>query len=135
MDLVPVDNIVQQLNELSNEWAEAELHGDTAFLQQTLADSFTGISPLGALLTKEEWIDNYQSGELHNDTFHWERVSTRVYGDTAILIGHEIQKGKFQEQEIQGQFRVRLIFVRQEASWRLAEHHLTGVNQRNFMDL
>ena len=49
---------------LADEWIAAELRGDTAYLERTLADDFVAVGPLGFLLTKQEWIGRHRSGNM-----------------------------------------------------------------------
>lgn len=47
-------------------WATAELRGNTALLEQLLADDFVGVGPLGFLLTKQQWLARHQRGEMQH---------------------------------------------------------------------
>ena len=56
--------VFEDLNQLGQEWAEAELRGNTSFLGEMLTDEFVGIGPRGFMLSKEEWIARHTSGDL-----------------------------------------------------------------------
>ena len=116
-----------QLTALGQEWAAAEERGDTAFLDRTLTDDFIGIGPRGFMLTKEQWLARYQSGDLRQDSFIWDDVQVRVYGDSAVATGRQTQQGAFQGHDIAGQFRVTQVFVQQDERWLLAAMHLSPI--------
>jgi ketosteroid isomerase-like protein len=118
-----------QLQELGQEWAAAELRGDTTFLGRTLTDDFVGVGPRGFLLTKEQWLARYASGDLRFDSFTFDEVQTRVYGDAAVLIGRQSQTGTHRGQDVKAQLRATLIFVKQDGSWRLAGVHLSPIGE------
>ena len=118
----------QEMVRLADTWATAELRGDTAFLENLLADDFIGIGPLGFLLTRQEWLARHQSGDLKYESFSLDEVKVRVYNDTAILIGHQVQKAIYRGNSIPGQFRITLVFV-QQGQWRLANLQLSSIGQ------
>ncbi|MGI8857712.1 MAG: nuclear transport factor 2 family protein [Thermomicrobiales bacterium] len=115
------------LKELGQEWAGAELRGDTATLDHMLADDFVGIGPRGFMLTKEQWLARYQSGDLRQHAFTWDEVAVRMYGDAAVATGRQTQQGTFQGHDIAGQFRVTQVFVRQGGRWLLAALQLSPI--------
>ena len=117
----------EQLTALGQEWAAAEQRGDTDFLNRVLTDDFVGIGPRGFMLTKEQWLARYQSGDLRKDSFTWDDVRLRIYGDAAVATGRQTQQGAFQGHDIAGQFRVTQVFVRQGGRWLLAALHLSPI--------
>ncbi len=123
------EHVEQEVVRLAAAWATAELHGDTAFLESTLADDFVGIGPLGFMLTKQEWLARHQSADLKYASFSLDEIKVRVYNDAAILIGRQVQNGTYRGNSIQGQFRTTLVFVQQQGQWRLAGLHLSPIGQ------
>jgi len=81
----------------------AELRGDTAFLEYTLADGFAGIGPRGFMLTGEQWLARYESGDLKHESFLLDDVQVRTYEDAAVMTGHETIKGKYKDHGVEGQ--------------------------------
>ena len=121
------EQVVAQLVEEA--WATAELRGDAAFLESTLADDFVGIGPLGFMLTKQEWIGQHQSGDLKYELLTLDEMNVRVYHDTALVIARQVQQGAYRGNTINAQFRTTLVFVNQQGQWRLANLQLSAIGQ------
>lgn len=115
-----------QLTRLGQEWAAAEQRGDVAFLEQMLTDDFIGVGPRGFLLTKEQWLARYRSGDLRHDSFVLDEVAMRLYGEMTVVTGRQTQRTQYQGHDASGQFRVTMVFVRQAGRWLLAGMHLSG---------
>jgi hypothetical protein len=118
----------QEVMRLADAWGTAELRGDTAFLENLLADDFVGVGPLGFLLSKQEWLERHRSGDLKNEALDLEEVRVRVYNGAAILVGRQTQKASYRGNSIPGQFRITLVFV-QQGQWKLANLQLSAIGQ------
>jgi ketosteroid isomerase-like protein len=120
-----------QLEKLGEEWAAAELRGDTAALERVLADDFVAVGPLGFMLDKEQWLSRHDSGNLTYESFEWDEVSVRVHGNAAVMIGRETARGRYEDgdvrREIDDQFRVTLVFVEEQGRWLLLGLHLSPI--------
>jgi ketosteroid isomerase-like protein len=123
------EQIEQEVRRLADTWAMAELSGDTAFLERTLADDFIGIGPLGFMLTKQEWLARHRSGDLKYESFTLDEFKVRVYNDAAVLTGRQVQNAAYRGNPIQGQFRTTVVFVQQQGQWRLASLQLSTIGQ------
>ncbi len=121
----------QQLEMLCEEWAAAELRGDTAHLERTLADDFVGVGPRGFTLSKEQWLERHESGKLRYESFRLDEVQVRPYGDAAVTVCRQSAEGVYEDEkgrfDIKEQFRVTLVFVRQRGSWLLAGLQLSPI--------
>jgi ketosteroid isomerase-like protein len=102
------------------EWAAAERASDAAALEQILAPQFVGVGPFGFLLTREQWLARYRSGDLQTTALSLDETSVRLFGETAILIGRQTSTAAYRGQPTGGQFRTTLIFVSQGDTWLLA---------------
>lgn len=119
----------QEVAQLADTWATAELQGDTAFLEQLLADDFVGVGPLGFLLTKQQWLARYQSGDMKYSAHTLDEVRVRAYNEAAIVIGRLTQQATYRGNPMHAQMRTTLVFVHQHGQWQLASLHFCNIGQ------
>ena len=126
-----IEKLAQLIEKLAQDWAAAELRGDTAFLGHALAEDFVGVGPRGFTLTKGQWLERHGSGKLKYEAFGLDEVGVRLYGDAAVMVCRQIAEGVFEDEngryDIHEQFRATLIFVRQEDRWLLAGLQLSPI--------
>ncbi|HUY45956.1 MAG TPA: nuclear transport factor 2 family protein [Streptosporangiaceae bacterium] len=114
-----------EILDLGQQWAKAELLGDTEALADLLADDFVGVGPRGFLLNKQAWLARYSSGTLRHEQFTWRDVDVRGYGDTAVAVGTEESRGSYGDRPITGQLRGTHLLVRDGGRWKIAGMHLS----------
>ena len=121
----------EELSGLVNDWAAAELGGDTASLKEILADDFVAVGPRGFVLTGEQWIARHDAGSLEYRSFGLDEAEVRTYGDAAIVVCRQTAAGVYADEngryDIDERFRATLVFVRQEENWRLAGLQLSPI--------
>ena len=122
---------VGQLERLGEEWAAAELHGDTSTLGRLLAEDFVAVGPRGFALSKVQWLSRHDSGSLTYTVFEWDEVSVRVHGNAAVMVGRQTADAVYTDgevrHEIQDHFRTTLIFVEEQGHWLLLGVHLSPI--------
>jgi ketosteroid isomerase-like protein len=124
--------VTQNPIELIEKWARAELDGDAEALRELLADDFVGVGPVGFTLTKERWLQRFQSGGLKYTSYTVEDLQPRVYGDAAVVVGVMKQEGTLEGRPVPGTFRATYILVRQDGAWRAAGWHISPIGQLGF---
>lgn len=115
------------LENLIEDWAAAELRGDTTLLGSILADDFIGIGPRGFVLTKEEWLERHEIGKLRYEDFGLDETRVRRYGEAAVVTGRQSAEGKYEDYELRDQFRTTMVLVKQQGRWLLASLHLSPI--------
>ena len=121
-----MDNRSRQVEEFVGEWAAAEQRGDAAFLEGALTNDFVGVGPLGFLLNKQQWLERFAGG-LSYESFALDELKTRFYGDAAVATCHQKQAGKFQGNDVGGEFRTTLVLVEGDSRWLLAGWHASPI--------
>jgi ketosteroid isomerase-like protein len=121
----------QDVMTLGENWAAAELSGDTASLAEILSEDFVGVGPRGFMLTRDQWLSRHETGSLRYESFGLDEVQTRLYGDTAIMVCRQSARAVYEDEngrfELDDPFRATLIFVKQDGSWRLAGLQLSPI--------
>jgi uncharacterized protein (TIGR02246 family) len=114
------------VDELLAAWTDAELRGDATAMAELLADDFTAVGPLGFTLSKADWLARYERGMEYHD-LKLDVMSTRQYGDVAVVITTQQAEGAFQGHPVPGALRVTLVAARDESGWRLVSAHMSFV--------
>jgi ketosteroid isomerase-like protein len=109
--------------DLVQRWAAAEQNNDAGLLGELLAGDFTGVGPLGFVLTRDQWLGRYRNG-LENRAFAVEEPQVRGYGTAAVVVGVLAQETSWQGGDNSGRFRVTLVAVRPADRWLLANVHI-----------
>jgi ketosteroid isomerase-like protein len=126
-----MNNRFEEPSNLVEDWASAELRGDTAFLGDVLADDFVAVGPRGFMLTKEQWLSRHEAGNLRYETFGLDEVAFRPYGNAAVVVCRQSTEGVYEDEngryDIHEQFRATLIFVKQQENWLLAGLQLSPI--------
>ncbi len=126
-----MDNGTRELKRIAEDWAAAELRGDTASLGEVMAGDFVGVGPRGFTLTREQWLARHEAGNLRYESFGLDEMDVRVYGDAAVTVCRQSAEGVYEDEnsrhDIHEQFRATLIFVRKQGRWLLAGLQLSPI--------
>jgi hypothetical protein len=115
------------LTQVIKDWELAERAGDADSLERLLASDFTAIGPRGFQLDKEQWVDRFRSGSYCNDAFEFGDVATRRYGDTAVVLGVQTNRGSYQGQATGMTCRCTQVYVADDGQWKLAAMQMSEV--------
>jgi hypothetical protein len=104
---------LEQLKELEEEWARANIEGDKDALARILADEYVGTSSGGSTERKAEYIKNISaSGDVESQSF--EDLSVVLGGERAVLTGVTVAKFNDGRSE---RFRFADTFVWRNGRW------------------
>jgi len=82
--MIPTIDAVRQLGE---QWAQAEVAGDTVALAAMVTDDFRLVGPFGFILDRRQWLDRYDSGRFVTTELNWHDVVVIVAGAVAAALG------------------------------------------------
>jgi ketosteroid isomerase-like protein len=119
----------EEISKLLQRFAEAQRRSDVAALSGLLTDDFKLVGPLGFVVPKQQWLEQFHTGALQIESLVWDEVDIRTYADAgfAISIGKLTQAATYAQNRSDGQFRVTLIAIGHGATWQLAGAHYSPV--------
>lgn len=124
--LVPMNNTPQpQILDLIDRWAAAELAGDADTVSALLTDDFTGIGPVGFVLTRDQWAARHRSGDVDNREFRVTEPTVRAYGDVAVVTATLTQETTARGHDTSAEFRLGIV-TRLVDDWRIAHVQFSG---------
>lgn len=106
--------------ELCHRWADAELRGDPAVLDEIAADGFLLVGPAGFVVERPAWLSRFGPGALSMESLDWEPEQVRPHGDLAVVVGVQTQRATFAGNRADGRFRVMHVAVADAGAPRLA---------------
>ena len=120
---MPSGAVEQELLKVERAWLDAYLKRDVAAMEQIESDDFTITHGNGQVITKAQEIANLKRAGATDSSlsFSTEETKVRVYGDTAILTGIFVSKGKDSTQRS----RYTDVYVRRNGRWQVVASHLT----------
>ena len=109
---------------MENEWARAWQLPDPSALENIIADDFTLISSRskGEVTNKRQYIDSTLK-LVRGDGFSFERMTVRVYGDTAVINAQFQQNATFAGHDWSGEFLLTDIWVKRDGRWQVVARH------------
>jgi ketosteroid isomerase-like protein len=128
----------QQIKKLEQDWVNAMVKRDGAFLQKIEADDYTLTGPDGKVLTKQEDIKNTTEGDTIFDDIKIEKLKVRLYGDTAVVNGENMVKAHSKdgdlEEDLSGPYSWTDVFVKENGQWKAVATHVTAVGPEDQED-
>jgi ketosteroid isomerase-like protein len=107
----------QSITRLDRELMDAMVKKDDAVMKRVALDNYVFINPSGGVQEMSAMAST--PGPMF-EVMDTSDVSVRINGDTAVLTGQAMVKGKLADgTDISGPYRYMRVFVRQKGDWRL----------------
>lgn len=107
-----------ELKQIENRWTDAQKTRNVAVLRDILADNWVGIGWDGGISDKAKVLADVKSPGNSLDSIQMGPMQVRVFGDTAIVTGSDVEKGKEYGRDSSGRYIWTDVFVKQNGKWR-----------------
>jgi ketosteroid isomerase-like protein len=123
-------SVEQELIGLEQQWGDALVKADLAFLDQILAEDYIFTSPVGEVLTKAQMLAELKSGEDVVSSIVNHDMKVRVYGNAAVVTGHSTYQETVQGNDISGEYRWTDTWIKKGGSWQCVADHASRVAKK-----
>ena len=123
------ENVEKKIMQLERDWGDALTKHDIAALDRILADDHTVITKDGSVLTKQQELANYSSGESSGELFDFEPMKIRFFGDVVLVTGGHREKSQYHGRNTSGHYRWIDVFAKRNGRWQAVSSQLTRVEE------
>jgi len=106
---------------------DARLHalmaGDVDALARVVSEDMRFISPDGTEITRPDVVASLQNGTLRIDKMDCYDISTRLYGDTGILLYSAHSRSSDGKTVFEGRVRCTTVYVWRPEGWQMVSQH------------
>jgi ketosteroid isomerase-like protein len=113
-------SVEQILMQLERDWNRATLSKDYKTLERIMADDWIGIDYRGYTATKAESIGELKSGESSNKSVELGAIKVKVFGNTAVVMGSDIETSTDHGKDSSGKYGWMDVFVKRNGRWQAA---------------
>jgi ketosteroid isomerase-like protein len=123
------DADVAALASLEAEWNTAHVKGDAASLARIFADDLVVAVPGMRLMNKADSLGMFAAGRMTFDRYESSDTQSRIYGDTAIVIGRIRRTRTIAGKTVDDDWRFTKVYLRRADGWQVVSFHASNVGQ------
>lgn len=124
----------QQIRNVVERFGKAFVEADVSALDSLLHDDYIHTNSNGSVLHKQQWLEyiktrrrELESRRLEITSYENTGLRIRVYGETAIVTGLNVAKGKREGKEFVTELRFTHVWGKQNGEWKRAAFHDSAI--------
>jgi ketosteroid isomerase-like protein len=119
-----------QVEQLEDQWRQAQLTGDVATMDKLLSDDYIGISVNGQVNTKAQWLERLQSRRIAVTKLELSDMKVKLIGSIAIVTSRAEVEGTSDGVSIRGIYRYTRVYQRlPSGTWKITSFEATRAPQ------
>lgn len=123
----------EEVRRLEREWLDAYEKNDPVAMDRIVADDFTITFPDGSVMRKPQVLEGVKRPRREGLSvrFRTEKVESRVYGDTVILMGVVVGEYRQGEKTRVDESRYTDVYHKREGRWQVVASHLSRAEKKD----
>lgn len=124
--------ITDEILKLEKMRVAAMLAQDASVIQNLFSEKYIQVTSYGELRNKTHILNGLRSKSLKYDSIDLSDIRVTTVGDTAVMTGRSVRKGREKTRDLSGTFRVIRTWVKEEdGQWRLLAQQSTLVDKKS----
>jgi ketosteroid isomerase-like protein len=127
-----VSSVEKEIRKIEDEWGIAvqrrNIDQDIATVERILANDWSGVTATGEIRTKNDALAQLRATTVSIESVKLAEIKVRVYGDTAVAVGHEFRTGDCAGRDLSGDSVWTDVFIKSNGRWQIVSSHSTMVN-------
>lgn len=120
------DEIVRMEREL----AAATERRDATVFERLMAEDFIGVDHLGREVTRAEILARLNVTGYELESLKHENIRVRLFGDCAIATARTVLRGRYQGQDVSGEFPYLRVWLRRAGRWQAVATQSTMIPRK-----
>jgi ketosteroid isomerase-like protein len=115
-------------------FSKAFVEADVSILNTLLSEDYIHTNSTGSVLNKQQWLEynktrraDLEAGRLEIESYENKDLRIRVYGESAIVTGTNVAKGKREGKPFVTELRFTHLWIKQSGQWKRAAFHDSAV--------
>ncbi len=123
-------DIEKALFQIEKDGTIAMVKNDASFIERVMADDWMWTMSNGIMVGRSDLLSDVKAGNFKFEDASMSELHATVYGDTAIVMGKQMVKGKYKGQDISGTEAFTDTFVNLNGQWRCVATHNSPVMKK-----
>lgn len=119
--------VATHLKQLETDWVQAMKDGNTARLNEILADDWVGINDDGSKATKQNHVSDVKSGKLKMESFEMGPMEVKALGNVAVVQGSDTEKSTYDGKDYSGKYVWTDVYVKRGGKWQAVRSQIAKV--------
>jgi ketosteroid isomerase-like protein len=133
---IAVKDSRQQIQDAVRRFSKAFVEADVAILDMLLSEDYIHTNSTGSVLNKQQWLEyiknrraELEAGRLEIESYENTDLRIRVHGESAIVTGNNVAKGKIEGKSFVTQLRFTHLWIRQSGQWKRVAFHDSSITR------
>ena len=120
--------VAQHLKQLETDWVQAMKDGNTARLNEILADDWVGINDDGSKATKQNYVGDVKSGKFKIESFEIGPMDVKMLGNVGVVQGSDTDKSSYDGKDVSGKYVWTDVYVKHGGKWQAVRSQIAKVD-------